>query len=179
MQSDTYSTIGLVAGLILLYYTRIAWIDSVLALIFGVIIILTGISILRKTVVNLLDKADNEVLTNVAKCINEQRQPDWIDVHNTKIIKYGSFLYIDCDLTLPWFYNLIESHRACDKLKDTLTTDFSDRIQVSVHADPCMMKYCGQCDIKNCTSRKTTFVALEDISWVNIILSDEERNEQV
>ena len=29
LQSDTYSTIGLVAGLVLLYFTGIAWIDSV------------------------------------------------------------------------------------------------------------------------------------------------------
>lgn len=28
LQSDTYSTIGLVAGLVLLYFTGIAWIDS-------------------------------------------------------------------------------------------------------------------------------------------------------
>ena len=31
LQSDTYSTIGLVVGLLLLYYTRIGWIDSALA----------------------------------------------------------------------------------------------------------------------------------------------------
>ena len=40
LQSDTYSTIGLAIGLILLYITRIGWIDSALALIFGAIIIL-------------------------------------------------------------------------------------------------------------------------------------------
>lgn len=177
LQSDTYSTIGLVVGLLLLYYTRIAWIDSALALIFGSIIIITGISILRKTIANLLDKADNEVLLNVAKCINEHRQPDWIDIHNAKIIKYGSFLYIDCDLTLPWFYNVIESHQACDKLKDTLVADFSDRIQVSVHSDPCWMQHCEHCEIKSCTSRKLEFIALEDITLSNIIQSDEERNE--
>ena len=50
LQSDTYSTIGLAIGLILLYITRIGWIDSALALIFGAIIILTGISILRRSV---------------------------------------------------------------------------------------------------------------------------------
>ncbi|MDD3040324.1 cation diffusion facilitator family transporter [Bacteroides sp.] len=177
LQSDTYSTIGLVIGLLLLYYTHIAWIDSALALIFGTIIIITGISILRKTVANLLDKADSEVLLNVAKCINKHRQPDWIDIHNTKVIRYGSFLYIDCDLTLPWFYNVIESHHACDKLRDTLITDFSDKIQVSIHSDPCMMKHCEHCEIKNCTSRKSEFVTLEDISLSNIIQSDEERNE--
>lgn len=177
LQSDTYSTIGLVAGLLLLYYTGIVWIDSALALVFGGIIILTGISILRKTIANLLDKADDEVLKSMAQSINEYRQPDWIDIHNTKAIKYGSFLYIDCDLTLPWYYNIIESHQACEKLKAALISNLSDKIQISIHSDPCMMKHCEHCEMRDCTSRKTTFEALESITLSNIIESDEDRNE--
>ena len=177
LQSDTYSTIGLVAGLLLLYYTGIAWIDSALALVFGGIIILTGISILRKTIANLLDKADDEVLNSMAQSINEHRQPDWIDVHNTKAIKYGSFLYIDCDLTLPWYYNIMESHQACENLKTALVSNLSDKIQISIHSDPCMMKHCEHCEMGDCTSRITPFEALENITLSNIVESDEERNE--
>ncbi|MBB4044959.1 cation diffusion facilitator family transporter [Bacteroides reticulotermitis] len=177
LQSDTYSTIGLVTGLILLYYTGIGWIDSALALIFGSIIILTGVLILRKTIANLLDRADTEALKEMAACINKHRQPDWIDIHNTKIIKYGSFLYIDCDLTLPWYYNVEESHQVCDKLRDTLVESFSDRIQLSVHSDPCRMEHCTHCEMLACTSRKEAFTGLENISLSAITESDEERNE--
>lgn len=177
LQSDTYSTIGLVIGLLLLYYTGILWIDSALALIFGSIIIWTGISILRKTIATLLDKADNDILCSMAECINSNRQPDWIDIHNTKAIKYGSYLYIDCDLTLPWYYNLIESHQACENLENTLAARFSDKIQISIHSDPCCMKHCEHCQVSNCTSRKAPFVTLEKINLLNMTESDEERNE--
>jgi cation diffusion facilitator family transporter len=177
LQSDTYSTIGLVIGLILLYYTGIKWIDSALALIFGLIIVVTGISILKKTVANLLDKADNEMLHAMAQSINERREPDWIDVHNTKIIKYGSYLFIDCDLTLPWFYNIKESHQACERLSSTLVSKFTDRIQVSIHSDPCEMKHCGHCEMKNCSSRILPLAALEKISLSNMTESDEDRDE--
>lgn len=61
LQSDTYSTIGLVAGLVLLYVTRIGWIDSALAMLFGGIIAWTGISILRKTASDLMDTADEPI----------------------------------------------------------------------------------------------------------------------
>lgn len=177
LQSDTYSSIGLIAGLLLLFYTDIAWIDSALALIFGAIIVVTGLSILKKTVANLLDKADNEVLESMARSIKGNRRSDWIDIHNTKIIKSGSYLYIDCDLTLPWFYNIMESHDACDNLKKTLLTTLSDKIQVSIHSDPCEMKYCEHCEMNHCASRKHAFVALEEINISNIVQSDEERNE--
>ena len=177
LQSDTYSTIGLVVGLVVLYYTGWAWVDSALALIFGGIIVLTGWSILRKTVANLLDKADTKMLEQMAQSMNEHRQPDWIDIHNTKIIAYGSCLYIDCDLTLPWYYNLIESHEACDKLRETLIKNFSDRIELSIHSDPCRMKHCEHCPMTACDTRKKRFIALEKIELNNLTESDEERNE--
>lgn len=177
LQSDTYSTIGLVIGLLLLYYTKITWIDSALALLFGSIIIFTGFSILKKTIANLLDKADDELLHSMVKTIEEHRQPDWIDIHNTKIIKYGSYLYIDCDLTLPWYYNVIESHRACESLRSTLITRFSDRIQVSIHSDPCGMKHCRHCMMQDCPTRREAFAGLEEINLSNLVESDEERNE--
>lgn len=177
LQSDTYSTIGLVIGLILLYYTKIAWIDSALALIFGSIIIVTGLSILKKTVANLLDKADNELLHNMAEAINQHRQPDWIDVHNMKMIKYGSYLYIDCDLTLPWYYNIMESHKACDTLTQTLISGYSNRILVSIHSDPCLLKHCTHCLMSDCPHRQSAFIASEVLDFAQIIQDDEERHE--
>lgn len=177
LQSDTYSTIGLVIGLLLLYYTGIGWIDSALALIFGSIIILSGISILKKTVAGLLDKADNKTLGDMAKSINKHRRPDWIDIHNTKIIKYGSYLYIDCDLTLPFYYNLTEGHQACESLRKTLITDFSPKIQISIHSDPCRMAHCKHCEIAGCHFRKSPFLELEKITLSNMTQNDEERNE--
>lgn len=177
LQSDTYSTIGLVIGLILLYYTKIAWIDSALALIFGSIIIVTGLSILRKTIANLLDKADDELLHNMVLAINQHRQHDWIDVHNMKIIKYGSYLYIDCDLTLPWYYNIMESHKACDSLTQTLIAGYSDRMQVSIHSDPCLMKHCSHCMMSDCPYRQSAFVVSEVLDLAQIIQNDEERRE--
>ncbi len=177
LQSDTYSTVGLVIGLLLLYFTGILWIDSALALIFGSIIIATGISILRKTIANLLDKADEKLLDEIADCINRHRHADWIDVHNTKIIKNGSFLYIDCDLTLPWYYNIVEGHEACEKLQNTLISNFSDKIQLSIHSDPCLMEHCRHCILTECTSRKTNFIASENINLLNLTESDDERKE--
>lgn len=177
LQSDAYSTVGLLIGLLLLYWTKISWIDSALALLFGSIIIFTGVDILRKTVTNLLDKADDHLLCEMAETMEQHRQHAWIDVHNAKIIKYGNYLYIDCDLTLPWYYNLVESHDACCKLRNTLIAQFSERIQVSIHADPCNKEHCDHCPLEECPTRQSPFLSLEQLNLSRIIESDEERNE--
>lgn len=159
LQSDTWSSIGLVAGLLVLYFTGIGWIDSALGIIFGIIILWTGISILRKAVANLLDKADIALLTDLAYTLNSSRQPDWVDIHNAKVLKYGNSLHLDCDLTVPWFYTVEQGHSCGEKLQDILEDKYADRIQFTVHIDPCNVLGKPQCSVcgYNCPNRKEPF----------------------
>ncbi len=167
LQSDAYSTVGLLVGLAILYFTNIWWIDSAIALLFGLIIIITGVKILLKTMDNLLDKADVELLSEVADIMNEQRGEDWIDIHNAKILKSGSFLHIDCDLTLPWFYTIEQGHQLSDDLRDIFREKFPNRVRMTVHVDPCNVSNkvkCHKCALASCKYRKQPFVKAETIT---------------
>ena len=176
MQSDTYSTIGIVAGLILVKITGITLIDSLMALIFGGLIIFTGISILRKTIATLTDKADPEKLMRTASILNKYRRDDWIDIHNLKILEYGSYYFIECDLTLPWYYTVAQGHRACESLEEIVKRESGEKITFSVHADSCNESHCRHCLISDCKYRRNDFVAEEPIDLQQIVESDEEHS---
>lgn len=172
LQSDTYSSIGLIIGLLLIYITGLIILDSLLALVYGSIIIVTGVKILRKTVANLLDENDKEELKAIAEVINKHKAEDWIDIHNLRVVSYGNSLHIDCDLTLPCFYTISEGHNATDKLKQALQNK-SDNLYFTVHSDSCDEKYCHQCTMTNCPIRKepctTPFVfCVENLTMVEI-----------
>jgi len=173
LQSDTYSSIGLVLGLILLYITKIGWIDSLLAISFGGIIVITGVSILRKTIDNLMDKADSEILSVISDLIRRNRKTHWVDVHNLKVVKYGSTYHIDCDLTLPWYYNIRESHKACEDLESAFGCEFTTKVQLSIHSDPCYEYHCPTCQMNNCTYRTRPFAEKIELSVEQITKSDE------
>lgn len=177
LQSDTYSTIGLVLGLLILYFTGLVWIDSTLALVFGLIIITTGISILRKTIAGLLDTADENLLEELVEVLNENRQPEWVDIHNTKVIKSGNCIYIDCDLTVPWYYNISEGHVLGSELKDILEKKYENKVQVTVHLDPCNVfehSKCNKCIFNDCIHRKSPLTSPEKISLSEFTLSEME-----
>lgn len=159
LQSDTWSSIGLVAGLLLLFFTGVEWIDSALGIVFGTIILLSGISILRKTLANLLDRADMKILADLADTLNSARQPDWVDIHNAKVLKYGNYLHLDCDLTVPWFYTVEQGHACGEKLQDILEEKYADRIQFTIHIDPCNVLGTPQCAVcgYKCPERKERF----------------------
>ncbi len=157
LQSDTYSSIGLVVGLLLLYWTRISWIDSALALIFGSVIVYTGVGILRKTVANLMDKADTKVLKTMLNELIISRREDWIDVHNMKVLKYGSAYFVDCDLTLPWYYDIRKGHAVCEEVGKVISEKFSGHIRLSIHTDPCLEEHCENCMLMDCPHRLHPF----------------------
>ncbi|MEG1763467.1 MAG: hypothetical protein RR256_07660, partial [Bacteroidales bacterium] len=68
-------------------------------------------------------------------------------------------------------------HEACDQLRDAMNGDFADRVQLSVHSDPCNGLHCEHCLISDCKVRQHPFAALEEFTLTEMTQSDEERGE--
>ena len=123
-------------------------------------------SILRKTIANLLDKADEQLLTELAELLNANRSREWVDIHNSKVIKYGNCIHMDCDLTIPWYFTVAEGHRSGAKLKEIVQNKYANRVQMTIHLDPCDIfeqPRCHHCGYTECTYRKEPFCELEKI----------------
>ena len=167
--SDTYSTLGILVGLGLIYFTEVVWIDSVVAIIFSFVILFTGYKIIRSSLAGIMDEADKTLLTKMVGLLNENRQPNWIDLHHLRIIKYGSVLHIDCHLTLPWYLNLVEAHQEVDALSDLVRKNFGESVEFFVHTDPCLEFSCKICDKQDCGVRKETFKNKIDWTVENVL----------
>lgn len=163
LQTDTYSTIGIIIGLVILYFTKISWIDSVTALIFAGFIIYTGYKIVRESISGIMDETDELLLKEVVGFLSEERRENWIDLHNLRIIKYGSTLHFDCHMTVPWYFNIEEGHKEVDALEDAVKNHFGDRIELFVHLDACKEYSCNICSKTDCPVRKHPFQ--EKINW--------------
>jgi cation diffusion facilitator family transporter len=175
LQSDTISTVGIIIGLILLYFTGLLWIDSVVAIIFGMVILYTGYAILRKSIAGIMDEADEQLLEKMVAILNEKRSDNWVDLHNFRVIKYGSILHIDCHVTLPWYYNLNEAHEEIDKLSAIVRQRFGDSVELFIHSDACLPFQCVLCQKKDCTARQQPFVQRIEWNLDNILINKKHR----
>ncbi|MBL7858730.1 MAG: cation transporter [Cyclobacteriaceae bacterium] len=155
--SDTYSTLGILVGLALIYFTNLAWFDSVVAIIFSLVILNTGYKIVRSSIAGMMDEADRKLLEKMVDTLNRNRRVNWIDLHNLRIIKYGTLLHLDCHLTVPWFLNVHEAHVEIDALADLVRKEFGEEIELFVHSDGCLDFSCQICTKKDCTVRKFPF----------------------
>ncbi|MDN5481406.1 MAG: cation diffusion facilitator family transporter, partial [Chryseobacterium sp.] len=163
LQSDTVTTFGVVLSLIVVYFTKIYWLDSVVALIFGFYIIYVGYKIVRKSLSGIMDEQDPDLLNQIIKVLEENRRIEWIDVHNMKIQQFGANLHIDAHITLPWYYSLREAHDEMEKMIIVLAKNIKRNIEFNFHMDDCKTISCPVCQIKDCPVREKNFV--KRVQW--------------
>ena len=163
LQSDTYSTLGIIAGLILMLLTGYDRIDSAIAIVFGIFIIYTGYKIIRQSIAGIMDEADEKLLDKMVEVLNGTRRENWIDLHNLRVIKYGSVLHLDCHLTVPWYLNVQQGHEEVVSLASIVKKEFGESVEMFVHSDGCQYFQCPICDKRDCPVRQHQFV--RQIFW--------------
>lgn len=168
LQSDTWSTVGIVIGLILLLLTRLIWIDSVVAIFFSFLLIFTGYKIIRTSVAGIMDETDTELLKKMVRMLNANRRENWVDLHNLRIIKYGSRIHLDCHLTVPWYLNVHEAHKEIDALSNLVRNEYGESVELFVHSDGCLDFSCSICTKTNCAVRKHVFEKKMEWTMENI-----------
>ncbi|HEY4291327.1 MAG TPA: cation diffusion facilitator family transporter [Puia sp.] len=171
LQSDTYSTLGIIAGLVIIWYTNLTWLDGVVSIIFAGIILYTGYHILRKSVAGIMDEADLQLLQDMISYVNAHRRPNWIDVHNLRVIKYGGLLHVDCHLTVPWYLNVLEAHAEIDALTALIRTRFGESMEFFVHTDACLDFSCRICAKEECHVRKHAFEGRVEWKLDNVVVN--------
>jgi cation diffusion facilitator family transporter len=161
--SDAWSTVAMVVGLILIKLTGLAWLDQFFAIVFALYIIITGLRIFRRSVAGIMDEADLDLATTVVQLLEEHRRPQWVDVHNFRMITYGSVLHIDCHVTLPWYYSLEQAHQEIAAVEQLVNEQHPQDVELFIHMDPCVPRSCGICQLANCSERRAAFS--QRITW--------------
>ncbi|WP_439882960.1 cation diffusion facilitator family transporter [Pontibacter sp. MBLB2868] len=171
LKTDAYSTAGILIGLLLIYITGFIWLDSIVAVIFGIIICITGYRILRSSIAGIMDEADYELLNQIVSVLNNNRRENWIDIHNLRVIKYGATLHIDCHLTVPWYLNVLEAHDEVEAVGRLVRDKIDPSIELFIHTDPCIEASCSICTKEDCKVRRAPFK--DRIEWeLDKVISD-------
>jgi cation diffusion facilitator family transporter len=163
LKTDTYSTIAIIIGLLLMYYTGIRQLDSIIAIVMSVVIMFIGYRIARKSVAGIMDEADEKILGKVIDLLNKSRMPNWVDIHNLRVIKFGNVLHIDCHMTVPWYLNVRQAHREVEILRILIEKEFGSAMEFFVHADDCTGSCCPICIKTDCSVREHPFI--KRIEW--------------
>lgn len=167
--SDAWSTVGLIIGLLLLRLTGWIWIDTSVALLFGLYILYTGLKILRESVAGIMDEADLRLIRELVELLNRNRKNEWMDIHNLRVIKYGASIHIDCHVTLPFYYTVEEAHEEAENIHRLIQQQYGSDVEIFVHIDPCLPTSCHLCALAECPKRSHPFAAQETWTPENVM----------
>lgn len=158
LKSDAYSSAGLLMGLGLLFLTGVVWLDNVIAILFGIIILYTGYRLLRTSVAGIMDEADYQLINQIVEGLRQERSSHWIDAHNFRVIKYGHTLHIDCHLTVPYYFEVEKAHREIKKFEKSVAASCDAPVELFIHLDPCEPpEACRICRKADCRVRQAPF----------------------
>lgn len=164
--TDSITSFGAVAALILVLVTDIKLFDPVIAIILGLNILWTGKHLLKESVSGLMNETDKAIIEEISAALEKQRKnnPNWIDVHRLRYWKSGDTYMIDYHLIVPSYQTAEESHLTVTRLEEEFKKIFgASKVELFIHLDPCTPRCCYICNMPDCSIRKEP--AKQNIVW--------------
>ena len=164
--TDSITSFGAVAALVLVLFTHIKLFDPIIAIILALNILWTGKDLVRESIGGLMNEQDKKIISDIAEAVDKQRKsnPYWIDLHKLRYWLSGDRYIIDFHLTVPFYSSIEESHSEFDRLEELMKKklDTSD-VELLMHLDPCKKYFCKICRQTSCEFRSEA--QLYDVIW--------------
>ncbi|MEW6388425.1 MAG: cation diffusion facilitator family transporter [Thermodesulfobacteriota bacterium] len=152
--TDVYTSVGVLAGLGLVFATGWLWLDGAVAAVVGVSILITGARLVRQAASGLMDTSDPRLLGEISAILASHRKGKWIDVHQLRARRSGSKVLLDFHLVLPYDFTLSEVHREVKELEGIFKAHFGSDADILIHVDPCAEPECPICGFDPCQHRQ-------------------------
>ncbi|WP_337871824.1 cation diffusion facilitator family transporter [Ignavibacterium sp.] len=160
--TDSYTSIGVMIGIILVLITGLKFIDPIFAIFVATNILITGYKLIRQSVGGLMNETDLSILKKITDRILSIRKENWIDLHQLRFWTSGDRIFIDFHLIIPFYFTVKQSHDEEDYIKEELRKDFANA-DLKIHFDYCWGELCKLCQYQNCNFRKESYS--QTINW--------------
>jgi cation diffusion facilitator family transporter len=150
---DVITTISVLCGLGLIYFTNILRLDGFIACLAAGYIFYSGAHITKESISGLMDEKEDEIIEQLCCILNYHKVDYWIGVHRLRCWTSGSKKHIDFHLILPRHTDLIDAHDIVMELREVLQASIPDVEDVMIHIDYCRDTECVKCFQDLCKSR--------------------------
>ena len=151
--TDVFTSVGVIAGLLLVRQTGWLWLDGGIACLVALNILYIGVRLVRESFSGLMDASDPELLDSIVKVISKNRRPQWIDVHRLRAWRSGDRVHVDFHLILPRDLTLDDAHKEVSEIEDILQAHIAGLGDAVIHAEPCISPECPICGQDPCRAR--------------------------
>lgn len=143
LTTDVYTSLGVLAGLIVVRITGFNILDPIIAIGVALFIVKTAYNVTRRAFPPLIDvklPEDEEVL--IVSCIGEHFGM-LAGFHELRTRKAGSERYIELHMVVARSTSVEKAHKLCDHLEEDIKSKLANA-RVTIHVEPCETE-CEDC----------------------------------
>ncbi len=152
--TDSYTSIGVVIGLVLVIMTGYLILDPLIAIAVALNILFTGYKLIRESIGGLMHETDTDTLNKIILLINKIKKDYWLDIHHLRFWKSGDRIFVDFHIILPYYFSIKQSHDEEQFIEAELLKIFP-AVSVRIHSDFCNYDICKYCANASCKERKS------------------------
>ncbi len=135
LRTDVYTSAGVGAGLVLMYFTGWIWVDPVAAIAVALLIIKAAFELTYKAFAPLIDTALTEQEVDEIKAIIENYSDKFVEYHDLRTRRSGRDKHIDFHLVTYSDSSIQEVHDLCDSIEDHIMREIP-HAHVLIHCEP-------------------------------------------
>jgi len=143
LSTDVYTSLGVLAGLIVVRFTGLNILDPIIALGVALYILKMAYDLIRRAFPPLIDvRLPEEEEALIASCISEHFGM-LVGFHELRTRKAGSERYIELHMVVARDASIEKAHKLCDHLEEDIKSKLANA-HVTIHVEPCEME-CKEC----------------------------------
>ena len=135
LRADIWTSIGVLAGLVIIHFTGLAWLDPVIAIVVAGVVFKAGYGMSKKSLYELTDISlpddEEQMIIDVITSHTEV-----ISFHQLRTRRSGSWRLIDMHLILYKDMHLNKAHAVCDQIEAEIKEKLGP-CDVVIHLEPC------------------------------------------
>jgi len=134
LKTDIYTSLGVAAGLGLIWLTGYHILDPIVAILVSMLILKESYSLLMKAYKPLLDESLDIEEINKIRTIIDSYCKENIKYHDLRTRKAGNFNYVDFHLNLDENLTVKEAHDLCDRIEANIK-QYLVNCEVTIHVE--------------------------------------------
>jgi cation diffusion facilitator family transporter len=144
LRTDVYTSLGVFAGLVLIWLTGNPVFDPLVALCVAAVIMKAAYDLTKRSFSDLSDHSIPEDDEKRIKEIICQHSGIYAGFHDLKTRRSGPEIFIEFHLVVPGDISVTRSHDLTDHLESDLNTEYP-RATITIHVEPCTEGKCNRC----------------------------------
>lgn len=136
LMTDVYTTIGVVLGLGLAWFTGWLWLDPVIAILVGLNILVTGYRLISESTAGLMDGSlSTEDNARILAILEARTEKGRIEFHAVRTRESGARQFMEMHMLVPGDWSVQRGHDAMEDLVDEIVAAFP-AMRVTGHLEP-------------------------------------------